>query len=365
MVKRLLENDRNGDGKLNKTELPAYVQERFGEFDRSKDGLLDVEEIRKMAQRLVERPRLPPLSTDAAWERLPGAAGARPPLPEWARALAGPLPLTTARMLEADSLHRTGDRLDARLRGLIRWAAADSNGCAYGKAMAAADLRRAGSSDADLQTLAATPHRLPTADRMAVAFARKMMREAYAVTDDEVKQLVEVFGEARVVAMVALLAHASFQDRIFLALNVQPEPEGPLPPLTAVFAQPRPGPPSPAHAASAAKPETKPETKPRVVDGEPARAPWLALQESLAKQRARTERIRVPSREEVLRRIGRDHPGAWQTDILWSRVCYAHQPELTDAWFACVGAFRQEAALDRVFEQCVFWVITESLQCYY
>jgi hypothetical protein len=73
----------------------------------------------------------------------------------------------------------------------------------------------------------------------------------------------------------------------------------------------------------------------------------------------------VPSREEVLKRIGENHPAAWQADILWSRVCYGHQPELTDAWFACAAAFRQEAGLDRVFEQCMFWVVTQSLQCFY
>ena len=54
------------------------------------------------------------------------------------------MPQTTARMLELDAMHRTGDRLDPRLRGLARWAAADANRCAYAKAVAAADLRRAG-----------------------------------------------------------------------------------------------------------------------------------------------------------------------------------------------------------------------------
>jgi hypothetical protein len=37
---------------------------------------------------------------------LPGAPAAVQPLPAWARPLAGPLPSTTARMLELDTLHR-------------------------------------------------------------------------------------------------------------------------------------------------------------------------------------------------------------------------------------------------------------------
>ena len=313
-----------------------------------------------MSQRLLERPRLAALPNEEAWKRLPGTAGAPPALPEWARMLAGPLPLTTARMLEVDAIHRTGDRLDARLRGQVRWAAADANGCLYGKAVAAADLRRAGCTDADLQTLATNPGKLPLADRAAVAFARKMMREAHAVTDDEVRQLVQVLGEDRVVALVALLAHASFQDRMFLALNVRPDPEGTLPPLAARFAAPQPGPPGRASA-----PAPKPTNGQPAAKDPKAAAQWAAFQESLDKQRGRAGRIRVPSKDEVLKRIGKNHPGVWQSDILWSRVCYGYQPELTDAWFAAVGAFRQESSLDPLFQQSIFWVVTESLQCFY
>jgi alkylhydroperoxidase family enzyme len=300
--------------------------------------------------------RLPMLGNEEAWKRLPGAPGQVQPLPAWARMLAGPLPLTTARMLELDALHRTGDRLDPRLRGLVRWAAADANRCDYAKAIAAADLRRAGVSDPGhpAADAAGSP-----AERAAVGFARKMMREAHAVTDAEVKQLIDLLGEERVVALVALLAHASFQDRIFLALNLPAESE-PVPPLTVAFARPKAG--GPGEAKPPAKPDDGP-SPPAV--GAPAGPAWLELQDSLEKQRARSGRIRVPSLEEVLGRIGKDHPGAWQNGILWSRVCYGFQPELTQAWFDCVTALRQESHLDRIFSQCIFWVVTQSLQCFY
>jgi alkylhydroperoxidase family enzyme len=298
--------------------------------------------------------RLPMLDNEQAWKRLPGAPALVQPLPAWARMLAGPLPVTTARMLELDAMHRAGSRLDPRLRGLVRWAAADANHCDYGKAVAAADLQRVGVTPTELQALTGDAGRLLPAERAALAFARKMMREAHAVTDEEVKQLLELLGEERLVALVALVAHASFQDRIFLATNVQVEPGGPLPPLAVSFARPKPPAAGPAPAARTALPT-----------GTTSGKEWLALQEGLDKQRMRSGRIRVPSRGEVLDRIGADHPGAWQADILWSRVCYGFQPELTDAWFACAAAFRQEAQLDKVFEQSLFWVVTRSLQCFY
>jgi alkylhydroperoxidase family enzyme len=296
--------------------------------------------------------RLPMLDNEQAWKRLPGAPATVEPLPAWARMLAGPMPLTTARMLELDALHRTGNRLDPRLCGLARWAAADANGCEYARAAAVADLRRAGLGAAEVPALTGEASRLSPEERATAAFARKMMRAAHAVTDEDVKQLLQFFGEERVVALVALLAHASFQDRILLATRAQVEPGGPLPPLTASFARPKP--PAAPSAQTAA-----------VTTNAAAGTEWLALQQALDQQRARAGRIRVPSREEVLKRIGADHPAAWQAGILWSRVCYGFQPELTDAWFACAAAFRQEAKLDRVFEQSIFWVVTRSLQCFY
>src|SRR5262249_29746495 len=152
------------------------------------------------------------------------------------------------------------------------------------------------------------------------------------------------FGEERTVALVTLLAHASFQDRIFLALNVAVEPGGPPPPLAVSFAKPKP---REAGAAPAAKPEkTAPAAK-----GAAAGPGWLGPRAGLGQQRARRGRIGVPSKEEVRNRLGDKHPALWQSDILWSRVCYGNQPELTDAWFACGLAFGEESKQDRVFGQ--------------
>ncbi len=70
--------------------------------------------------------RLPMFSNAEAWRLLPGAPAAEEVLPAWARMVCGPLPLTTARALELDAMHRTGDRLDVRLRSIARHAAADA-----------------------------------------------------------------------------------------------------------------------------------------------------------------------------------------------------------------------------------------------
>ncbi len=301
------------------------------------------------------QPRLPVLSNKEAWRRLPDAPESVQPLPVWARILAGPMPITTARMLELDSLHRSGDRLDTRLRGIVRWAAADAKACAYSKAVAAADLRRAGVAERDLEMLAKNPERLASLERVAASFARKLIREPHALTDAEFKQLLDIAGEERVVAIVALLAHARFQDHLFLALNIRDEAAADIAPVTAKFGRPKPKSGAPPAAPEIVAPKER-----------PASAEWLRLHAGLEKQRARSYRIRVPSRDEVIKRLGGEqHPSAWQSDILWSRVCYGYQPELTEAWFDIAGAFRQESGLDRLFANSIFWVVTESLQCFY
>jgi alkylhydroperoxidase family enzyme len=307
--------------------------------------------------RAESHPRLPVQTNQEAWNRLPEAPKVVQPLPVWARILAKPMPATTARMLELDAMHRTGDRLDARLRGLVRWAAADANQCEYSKSVAIADLKRAGFEEGIVEIAAKNPERLPKLDQVCVAFARKMMREAHAVTDAEFKQMLDVAGEERAVALVALLAHASFQDHLFLALNLPEEKSDAVPPITARFGRPKP--------AMDGSPPTTPEIAlPK--ERPPAGAAWLRLQEGLDKQRARGGRIRVPLREELIQRLGGEkHPAAWQANILWSRVCYGYQPELTDAWFDVGGAFRNESDLERVFVNSIFWVVTDSLRCFY
>ena len=99
-------------------------------------------------------------------------------------------------MLELDAMHRSGERLDARLRSLVRWAAADALGCAYSKSVAVADLKRAGFDERVFDVLAKNPESLPALDRLCADFARKIMRDARSVTDAHFRQMVEVAVES-------------------------------------------------------------------------------------------------------------------------------------------------------------------------
>ena len=56
MVKRMMEFDKNGDGKLSKEELPERMQEMMGNIDTDHDGFLSADEIKAMAQQRGGRP---------------------------------------------------------------------------------------------------------------------------------------------------------------------------------------------------------------------------------------------------------------------------------------------------------------------
>jgi alkylhydroperoxidase family enzyme len=299
-----------------------------------------------------EEVHLSALDVIQAWDRLPAAAeGAGQPLPVWARTLARGLPRTTAAMLELDYLQRERSPLPPLLRGQLRWAAAHANRCAYGEAYALADLRRAGMDETGIKALTQDQAGLPAKERAALAFARKLTLAASTVSDAEVSQLLELYGDKRVVAMVLLLAYANFQDRLLLALDLAVEEGGPLPPLKVRFTE------KPPTEGREAVPRTQPDPwveKPRrkqAADPDWPALDYSQLQKGLEKQRARRPRINLPA--------GRPE------QIQWGAVCRTYQPELAAAWSACTHAFDVEADQDPVFQQSVFWVITRSEQCFY
>lgn len=309
--------------------------------------------------------RVPLLSDAEAWSALPRTeSGEKPPLPNWARALARTLPRTTAAMLDLDRLHRTRSPLGARLRGRMRWVAADANACDYARATAEADLLRAGQDIVGLRSGDEEFAGVPAGERAALHFARKMTLEASTVTDEEVAELLRSYGPEQVTAMVLLLAHANFQDRLLLALDVPIERDGPLPPPDVRFVRGEEPPPVP--------PRVKPEvvnapTPPERIDDEE----WLTLdfddlQARLRNQRARPGRVRVPSWEEVEAVLPPEYPRPKAPiKIQWSLVCMGYQPELAAAWSATTRAYGEEAKPDRVFDESLFWVVTRTIHCFY
>jgi Ca2+-binding EF-hand superfamily protein len=56
LAKHILQSfDKNGDGKLQKDELPLHMQERFDELDTNHDGALDETELKAIMPRLMRR----------------------------------------------------------------------------------------------------------------------------------------------------------------------------------------------------------------------------------------------------------------------------------------------------------------------
>ena len=172
------------------------------------------------------------------------------------------------------------------------------------------------------------------------------------------------YGEAKLVAMVLLLASANFQDRIILGLGVPLENGSPLPPVDVTF------------DPKAANPAVPPRANPAQRHGpaEPAKVDdpaWQefdfdALQKGLRDQKANAGRIRVPTFDEVLARWPESSPKPKNPiRIRWSLVCMGYQPELAAAWSACTRAFGEEAKQDRVFEESLFWIVTRTIHCFY
>jgi alkylhydroperoxidase family enzyme len=288
------------------------------------------------------------MASDAeAWASLPERASGEPaPLPAWARVLARSLPRTTAAMLELDYLHRSRSPLAPDLRGQIRWVAARANGSAYGEAYALADLRAAGLSDVADRLSASGPQSFEAARRKLLDFVAKLSAAPQTVTDAEVAQLIETHCEKQLVAIVLLVAHASFQDRLVLSLGVSVETEGPVAPVNVRFAR------RPFGIASNPPLRTRPEA--HVLPNVEPRA-WSgldldAIRREMDKQRARKPRIRLP-----------DDAGANR----WGLVGQTYQPELATAWSSCTQAFGEEANQDPVFEQSLFWVVTGTKGCFY
>ena len=304
----------------------------------------------------------PALSDETAWARLPTRVrGEAAPLPLWARTLAPSLPRTTAAMLELDYAHRAGSPLDPKLRGQIRWAAAQAIHSDYGKAYALADLRAAQVGEDEIRLLTGDSDSLPDETRQMLAFVRKLSTAAVTLTDEEVAHLVSRHGEKQVVAIVFCVAYCNFLDRLTLALNLSVEPGGPLPPLEVRFERrwpaidPIPSDSARLHIDSLLS--LRPIDFLRPLSAEGLRDPdWntaelTGIRCNLTARKARQSRIALPATDPTANR--------------WGLVGQTYQPAMAVAWSACTQAFAEEADQDPVFEQSLFWVVTRTKQCFY
>lgn len=307
--------------------------------------------------------RFPALKSAEAWGRMPRNS---PNLPVWARMLSKPLPRAVAGMLRLDYVHRAKNPLGPVLYGKLRWVAADANRCEYGKRYAEADLLRAGLKKSDIAKLAGDRANLPKEERDLLTFARKMTLAAHSVTDEEFAAILKRLGPEKTVAAVHTLAHANFQDRIFLALGIDVESDGPYPPIDVPF--------DPAMKSTVDAPKRSPWKSVLSAQFEPsngaAKPPWndhdfAGVQKLLDNQKRRSSRIPLPDWKAVSQKLPLELRKRGPSKVVWSNVSLGYQPRLTLAWFNCMRTFRRESDLDRVFANSLFWVITRSNECFY
>jgi alkylhydroperoxidase family enzyme len=308
----------------------------------------------------VPEVRFPSMSDNEAWQRLPLEA---PRLPEWARILAGPSPKGTAALLHLDSRHRANNPIGNMLAGQLRWIAADAIGCEYARECAEFDLLNLGETSEAIQVLRDDDARWSPIQRATFQFAEKMTLAAYSVTDEEVAVLTDHYGPETFVGMVHTLAFANFENRVFLALGVVHSDEGPVPPADWPFD---------SELGAAAVAPQRPTHEELLASTSPVESsaefdwsdqPFAALESHQQQQQQRSSRVPIPG-DEALSFLPPDRV-ARSGRVIWSRVSLGYQPELTQGWFDLMNAFGEEAQLDRVFSNTMFWVVTRSNECFY
>ncbi|QJW97802.1 carboxymuconolactone decarboxylase family protein [Frigoriglobus tundricola] len=297
----------------------------------------------------------PVAGNDDAWANLPRD---NPPLPPWARVLVGPLPRTTAKMLELDYFHREKNPLGPELAALLRWTAADALGSAFGKSTAEADLRRAGVPARVLAKLGGTDAHEPDV-RIATAFARRLTTEGHAITDAEFAELLKVYGPEKVTAIVHTVAYANFHNRVVLGLGAAGEV---VPPVAVRFA--------PERLEKVVTPVRPPwdDLKAVKAGGLSVRVDWGKagadeVSASLEKQKGRKLRMPLPNPARIKELPTKEREQAER--VVWSNVSSGYQPEMPRVWFAALYSFYDEAKVDRVFTNAVFWVVTRTNDCFY
>ena len=299
--------------------------------------------------------QFPVAGNDEAWATLPRD---NPSLPPWARVAVGPLPRTTAKMLELDYFHREKNPLGPELAALLRWTAADALGSAYGKSTAEADLRRAGVPARVLAKLGETDAHAPDV-RLAVAFARRLTIEGYAITDAEFAELLKVYGPEKVTAIVHSVAYANFHNRIVLGLGAAGEA---VPPVDVRFAPERL-----AKVVAPVRPSWN-DLKSVKGGGLSVRVDWSKggadeVNATLERQKERKLRIPLPNPARIKELPTKEREQAER--VVWTNVSSGYQPEMPRVWFAAMSSFYEEAKVDRVFTNSVFWVVTRTNDCFY
>ena len=313
---------------------------------------------------------LPP-SSETCWERLPQSVdGAKPPLPSWIRMVAREMPKTAAAFLQLDYAHRVLGPVDGKLRAAMRWTTAKANGSQYAMEIASLDAKRAGVEPSKWKAFKEGDRSVWNGgERAAIEFAHGMTLDSDAVTDEQFSELVRLFDDRTVAAMVLHQAYANFQDRLLICLGIETEEGEPMAPVAVEFS-----PESLVRAAQAPANTTppqvgSPDTEPQDIIVEEEQHTWLPyerLQERLQTQRARKTRLRVPDWQEFSAKLPAGlMPSA--SDIVWYKVSFGYAHELAVPFEIYLRAAGLEISQnwDRPFGNCLFWMVTDAVKCPY
>ena len=320
-----------------------------------------------------------PISNEAAWKLLPAVQGERgEPLPTWARMAVSDLPKTTAAFLELDRAQRTLGAVKPDLRAAIRFVAAKENGCHYTMESSRLDGRSAKVDSAKWASLEDGGYSGWTSqEKLALEFSRLMAVNSDSIGDETFAKSVEYFGAESVACMVLHAAYANFQDRFLLSLNAPLETNGPLPPFRTAF-QPNElvsqttAPPKPSEAnsnksvANQEIPTKSSQVKRTARSNEITWLPFDQLQTRLEQQRKRKTRLPIPEWAEIAPKLPAglmDKP----SDIVWYRIAFGYAAELAVPFEIYMRTAGSEVKMnwDRIFGNCVFWMVTDAMKCPY
>jgi len=320
-----------------------------------------------------QTPRVPVLSNEEAWSRLPKATvGTGQQLPTWARMLVAEMPRTTAACLQLDYAHRGASPIPAKLRAAMRWVAGNANRCACSQAQALSDAKAAGVSDALLSALTdGTWSGWNEADQQALKFARDMTVDSDSVSDEQFSALVRHFDERRTACMVLLMAYANFQDRLLLSLGVPLESEGSLSPLDARFPAEtfvfRTTPP-PANAILPLQKDVLVAAGPisLAADNEWNKQNYDFLQERLKGQTEKPTRLKILPWDQIAPNLPKGLMKG-PSEIVWYQIVFGYAPELAVPFELVMrtAGFEASGKWDRIFGSGLFWVTTKSVACPY
>ncbi|HMP78304.1 MAG TPA: hypothetical protein PKD54_02520 [Pirellulaceae bacterium] len=296
--------------------------------------------------------RLPKVSQEEMAEMLGLESGE---FPSWARVLATSLPKTTLSMLELDAVHRMRNPLGTELAARLRLAVAAEMDCPYAAVLARHDLYRVANSE--------------TIDLMAEekfmdvgeAFARRLTSSASHITDAEFQRVVDHYGVETTVAIVHTVAYANFQNRLFCALGLTADDsnQGVVQPVRVEGG---------AEVATPARPDwesifQQPQRAVPVARPKWSHHGFAEIELSVQSQMDRVPRVPLPP-DELIDRLP-EPARSRARRVVWSAISMGYQPQLTRPWFETMRTFQEEAQLDRVFSNSMFWVVTRTSECFY